>query len=382
MIKILVTGDLCPIGRIEKLAEEKKYAEVFRDFQPYLLESDLNIANLECPLTHSNQKIQKVGPHLKGKTDCWSLISAGKFDLLTLANNHIMDYGEQGLMETLKEGPPLNIATVGAGRNIDQASIPYFREIQNVKVAILNFCESEFSIADENKPGANPLNPVQNYYAIKAASEQSDIVMVIIHGGHEGYALPSPRMVETYRFFADAGADVVIGHHSHCFSGHERYKDKLIFYGLGNFLFDGDEDPETGWYEGFAVQLVIENKNIHYQIIPYSQCKESAGLTIMDETQKGLFFNRLNNLNNIISDDHLLKKEWKNYIQSQTNNYLMRFEFFSNRIYRSLRYRNILPRMISKKRGLRLLNTIRCESHRDLSIASFQKLIESQPEQI
>ena len=88
-------------------------------------------------------------------------------------------------------------------------------------LAIINCCEHEFSIADDDSAGANPLNPIQQYYKIKEARLNADYVLVIVHGGHEMYQLPSLRMVDTYRFFIDAGADAVVNHHQHCFSGYE-----------------------------------------------------------------------------------------------------------------------------------------------------------------
>ena len=84
----------------------------------------------------------------------------------------------------------------------------------------------------------NPLLPIQQFYKIQEAKENADYVLVIVHGGIEHYQLPTSRMIETYRFFIDAGADAVVNHHQHCYSGYERYKSKPIIYGLGNLLFD------------------------------------------------------------------------------------------------------------------------------------------------
>ena len=129
-------------------------------------------------------------------------------------------------------------STVGAGDNLQQASKPLYIKIKNKTIAILNFAEQEFSVAGKNTAGANPLNIIDNYHSIQDAKQQADILLVIVHGGHEGYPLPSPRMVQTYRFFAEIGASVVVGHHTHCASGFEVYHGVPIFYSLGNFIFD------------------------------------------------------------------------------------------------------------------------------------------------
>ena len=104
----------------------------------------------------------------------------------------------------------------------------------DVNIAVLNFAENEWSTASSDKPGANPINPISNFNSINITKESVDIVIVITHGGHEMYRLPSPRMKELYRFYIDAGADIVINHHTHCTSGYEKYNGKFIFYSIGN----------------------------------------------------------------------------------------------------------------------------------------------------
>ena len=93
-----------------------------------------------------------------------------------------------------------------------------------MKIAILNFCENEWSIAEDDSPGANPMDIIDNTNHIREAKASHDKVIVIVHGGHEYYNLPSPRMQKQYRFYADQDADIVVGHNTHCISGSEMYK--------------------------------------------------------------------------------------------------------------------------------------------------------------
>ena len=130
-----------------------------------------------------------------------------------------------------------------------------YKEIGDKKLAVINCCEHEFSIATETTAGSNPLNPISQYYAIKEAKEKADYVLVIVHGGHEHYQLPSTRMQETYRFFIDVGADAVVNHHQHCYSGYEYYNGKPIMYGLGNFCFDEGLKKTKQWHEGYIVEI-------------------------------------------------------------------------------------------------------------------------------
>lgn len=188
-----------------------------------------------------------------------------------------------------------------------EASRILYKDIKGVKFAIINCCEHEFSIATDKKGGSNPLNPIQQYYAIQEAKKQADKIIVIVHGGHELYQLPSLRMKETYRFFVDAGADAVINHHQHCYSGYEVYEGKPIFYGLGNFCFDWKGKRNSIWNYGYMVKLSFNNDNIEYEVIPYCQGNEKPGLEVL--TNKEEFLISISELNKVIANDVQLKEK-------------------------------------------------------------------------
>lgn len=92
-------------------------------------------------------------------------------------------------------------------------------------------------------------------------------------------------MQETYRFFIDTGADAVVNHHQHCYSGYEIYHDKPICYGLGNFCFDEDGRRECFWNEGYLVKLDFVNENIDFELIPYTQCNETASVILVQDNK-------------------------------------------------------------------------------------------------
>jgi poly-gamma-glutamate capsule biosynthesis protein CapA/YwtB (metallophosphatase superfamily) len=202
-INIIVTGDFYGGNRIEKLIKEEKYADLYNDFITNIQNAEIAIANLESTLTNCNKPIVKTGPALKSSPNTIYALKHAGFNLLTLANNHIMDYGEKGLADTIQLCRKNNISTIGAGSNLNEASKFFYQEVKGIKLAFLNFTENEWSTTNGKEPGANPLNPIINHYAIKIAKEKADFVFVIVHGGHEMYELPSPRMKETYRFFID-----------------------------------------------------------------------------------------------------------------------------------------------------------------------------------
>ncbi|MBQ9230186.1 MAG: CapA family protein [Prevotella sp.] len=190
------------------------------------------------------------------------------------------------------------IDTVGGGLSLNEASLILYKNVAGKKLAVINCCEHEFSIATESTAGSNPLNPIQQFYAIQTARQHADYVVVIVHGGHERFQLPSPRMQETYRFFIDAGADAVVNHHQHCYSGYEYYQGKPIFYGLGNFCFDTDMPCENSWYEGYIVELNFTNREkIEHRIIPYTQCMGNCKINILPESY---YDRRISELNSIL----------------------------------------------------------------------------------
>src|SRR5690606_16683331 len=115
---------------------------------------------------------------------------------------------------------------------------------------------------------------IDNVRQIKREKQISDKVIVIVHGGHEYYNLPSPRMVKQYRFYAENGADLVVGHHTHCISGHETYNGVPIFYSLGNFLFTKPSRHQS-WYNGLVLEIFVDKfQDIDVKIHPVRQRKD------------------------------------------------------------------------------------------------------------
>ena len=123
-ISICITGDLCPINRIESLSLKGDHDKIFNDFISVLRGNDLNITDLECPLTTSESGRKKTGPHQKAHPDSIKVLKYAEIGLATLANNHIMDYGIEGLSDTLKLCQLHNIPTTGVGKTIREAAEP------------------------------------------------------------------------------------------------------------------------------------------------------------------------------------------------------------------------------------------------------------------
>ena len=364
-VKIVFTGDFFPGHRINELIQAGRYNCIFNDFLPVLTESDLSVTNLESVLSNATTVINKTGPAIKALPKAIEALVFASFKLLTLANNHIMDFGKYGLSDTLALCKSHGIDVVGAGLNLKEASKIYIKKVKNKKFAYINIAENEFSTTHGKEPGANPLNPIANYYSIRQAVAEADFIFVIVHGGHEMYPLPSPRMKETYRFFADVGASAVIGHHTHCYSGYEIYNNVPIFYSLGNFIFDHPFHRYSTWNEGYAVEFII-GESLEFNLVPYTQCNEIPGLSLMTGNEKKTFEANLDRLNRIIRDDQMIENEFNAYCKKVAKLYAAFLEPHSSRYIHALQNRRFLPSLLSRRKMLLYQNLIRCETHRDV----------------
>ena len=361
---ILIAGDYCPRKRVATLLEKKEFETVLGDVKRIATTTDYSIINLECPvLEHDARPIEKCGPNLHCNSQGIKALKWAGFDCVTLANNHFYDFGSEGVHDTIDTCNSQAIDYVGGGVNIDDASKTLYKDKAGFKFAIINCCEHEFSIANRNKAGSNPLNIVRQYNSIQEARQIADHVIVIVHGGIELFWLPSSRMIETYRFFIDAGADAVVNHHQHCFSGYEIYKEKPIFYGLGNFCFDGIGSGER-WTSGFMVKLHLEKeKCITYELIPYRQCDEQVGVHLLEGKEKAFFFKQVEYLNDIISDDSRRENSYIKWCDENKDMYKSALNPLYNGLTKKIFDGPIGKKLISKAKWLHTKNYIVNESH-------------------
>ncbi len=377
--KVLITGDFYGGVSINGCRTDKQIR--LNDFLPFIQASNLAITNLESPILDSDnikltEKIPKTGPHISSEPNVVPMLKEIGFNLVTLANNHIMDFGVIGLGNTIKALKNYSIDYIGAGLSREERRKAYFFEHSGNRVAILNFCENEWSTSNNEQAGANPLDMLANYQDISFQKEISDIVIVILHGGNEFYNLPSPKFRDTCRLFIQYGADYVFCHHTHTFSGYEHYRDGQIFYGLGNFYFPKNKtNPNDPWYYGFAVQLSFKNRQSHLEIIPYYQNSNKGGVRLLTSEESEDFFLKIKGLNEVIANDNQIVKMFEEYSLRVSKQYLSYLQPFGNRYLSALVNRGLLPPFLSKKKQLLLLNLIRCESHHALVVQLLKKNI-------
>jgi poly-gamma-glutamate capsule biosynthesis protein CapA/YwtB (metallophosphatase superfamily) len=236
---LAAVGDIMLAGSSSATLRGKGYVFAFAATAHVLRGADIAVGNLEAPLARHG--LEFVGKKFRFKVDpaaAVALRDAG-FSVLTLANNHIMDFGAQGLRETLRHLNDNALLAVGAGENLTAARVPAYLHVKGKTVAFLAYSLTqplEF-FATEVSPGTAPGYSRLFQADIKRAKLLADYVVVSFHWGAELARLPKPYQIAAAHKAIDAGADVVLGHHPHVLQGIERYRGGVILYSLGNFAF-------------------------------------------------------------------------------------------------------------------------------------------------
>lgn len=373
-MKILISGDLVIQNTYDTENLNSNIIGLFNS-------ANFRIVNLEAPVSNSISKIPKTGPHLKSdKNSITQVLKELKIDIVTLANNHILDFSESGLKDTISYCHSLDIKTVGAGKNLEEAAKALYLDTIEGKIAIINIAENEWASASTESAGANPMDIIENIHQIKEAKKNADFVLVIIHGGHEHNPYPSPRMVKQYRFYAECGADAIIGHHTHCISGHELYKGVPIFYSLGNFLFTTPKRHGKSWYTGLVLQLSIrKNKPVHFEIIPVSFREDNFALSILDGKSREHVIHSIKMINEIIKNEEGLYEKWIEFVRKNQKGFILSISPIAgikNIYIRAALYRLKIHRLFLNQKYIReFLNRIRCEAHYDVTRTIFDQLM-------
>lgn len=364
-VSISIVGDFCPVNRVEKSILENDFSE-FEDPRRVLAGKDLVIANVECPLTTFQNKIKKTGPNLRATPQSVELLKFLNINIATLANNHILDFGEPGLSETVKVLNENNIVPFGAGKNLNEASRPFLKNINGTRICIFNVCEKEFNIAGEHTAGANPFDLISLVNDIETFRSESDFMILLYHGGIESYNLPTPEMHRNLTFLAGRGIDVIVCNHQHVFSGCQKSGKCHIFYGLGNFIFDWPSIRKDPWNYGLILNLVIRGNELKsFELIPYEQCNGVAGIRINRDIGERIEKD-LEALNRKMTKDYI-SQEWRRFLSRQKDEILSDL-FVQNRYSRYvLKRAGVLNFLITRQHQRRIYNYLNCISLSELA---------------
>lgn len=373
MFKCIIGADIVPTeSNVNLFANADVETLIGNDIKNLLGSANFTIFNLEVPLTDLSTPIKKCGPNLIAPTKTIAGLKAINPHFFTIANNHILDQGEQGLISTMSLLNKYGIAYAGAGKDLEEAAKPYIIEQDGKKIGIYCCAEHEFTIATENTPGANPFDPLNSLDHIMELKKQCDYVIVLYHGGKEHYRYPSPYLQKVCRKIVDKGADIVVCQHSHCIGCEEKWHEGTIVYGQGNFLFDAD-DSEF-WHTSLLIELEID-KNIKVNYIPL--CKDKNKVRLAEQEVKNRIIQDFDFRSAQIADIKLVEAKYKEFAEKMFTTYI---GTFSGRISKNLLFRiaNKLSRYrlaryffnswYSNETLLAMQNVIECEAHRELLI--------------
>lgn len=223
----------------------------FEAVQPVLAESDLRFGNLELPLTDRGTAARKDYV-FRAPPAVAAGLRYGGFDLLSLANNHVLDYGVEGLLDTITALDRAGIAYTGAGRTPDEAYAPRLLTVKGIRIAVLAYLNvpndsisgwvAQSFAALPGRPGVAWGTPEAVRRDVAAAKAQADLVLVSLHSGFEYTGSVNATQRSLARAAIDAGAALVLGGHPHVLQGVEFYQGVPVIYSLGNFIFDLDDD--------------------------------------------------------------------------------------------------------------------------------------------
>lgn len=302
---ILFAGDFCPRESNSDYVTANAQ-KIVAPIKSVFDNADIRVLQWETAVTEGGCPIVKDGPNLRCKPGCLNFAEALNINVNLLANNHTGDYGAEAVIETLEHHKKVNILTVGAGKNLEDACKVLYLDTPSGRLAIINVAENEFGIATENTAGVAPLDPFENIELIRRTRKEADILIMAVHGGHEHNPFPSPRMVKTYRAFAEAGADIVWNCHTHCMEGTEVFNNVPIIYSPGNFYFPMRTGGTSAWNYGYLSKFYCDSKGCYaYEIIPYVSDFES--IRPLNEKEFEQIEKHYHELCDIIQDKKTLK---------------------------------------------------------------------------
>lgn len=367
MFKCIIGADLVPTdSNIDLFANADVETLIGEDIKKFLESADFTIFNLEVPLTDFSTPIKKCGPNLIAPTKTIAGLKAINPNFFTLANNHILDQGEQGLKSTIALLDEHGIAFAGAGKDEEEAAKPYIFEQDGKKIGIYCCAEHEFTIATESTSGANPFDPLNSLDHVMELKRQCDYVIVLYHGGKEHYRYPSPYLQKVCRKLVDKGADIVVCQHSHCIGCEEKWHEGTIVYGQGNFLFD-DGDNEF-WNTSLLIELKLDNK-LEVSYIPI--CKNSNCVRLASETEANSIMAQFYKRSKEILSKGFIQENYSKFAKSMSLGYYYKIagktsSFLPIKIINKLSNYLFLKWIYGSKEKTMIENCLECEAHREL----------------
>ncbi len=310
-VNLCVTGDWAPIRAFQNIIEDTPDA-IYGDLLPLIQSADLSIANLEAPLSDSGAPVTKSGAVFKGERKHVRGLAAVPFDVVTLANNHMFDYGLSAFKESLDVLEQNHIKYTGAGMSEKDAGSPLVIEIKGLKIGIVNFSEGEDLTAAAGGPGVMGWNLSAVTRTVRSLKSKVDFILVISHCGIEYIPFPPPYVSDAFKQIVESGADLVIGHHPHVPQGISFHNNIPICYSLGNFVFYQETDLKFRKL-GYMVTVGLKkNSLVSLELIPYKI--HPKGLSLLNGLESEDFFEKFKYISQPLSDPKQFEDTWNSFL--------------------------------------------------------------------
>ncbi len=346
-------GDIMFDWQIRNNMEQYGTSHPFKSIPENLLKNGILIGNLETTISDNNLKPIKY-KHDKIISRVYALDSLKNmgFRMVSIANNHIYDYGEKGLADTINNLENKKIAYVGAGKNRKEAFNVKEIEIDNIKAGVLArtfTCEAANSGFRDDEPQAAELNRNRLLEYIKSIRDNYNLLVILLHFGYEYCEYPMYEDVLFCRKLIDTGADIIVGHHPHVVQGIEKYKNGIIAYSLGNFLFDTSDTDNIRVRESFILNIKIKadtnKRDISYSIFP-TEIANNGQVLLLEGERKKILLDRVSELSLKLGE-----KEYKEFSTKENTRIMykirkeeiIRYLKKGNLIYLGKKVRNIKP---------------------------------------
>jgi len=347
-----ICGDWAPINNTFQLKRSEKIS-VFGELEKYFKDSDFNIVNIECVIGNKGDKIVKAGLHLKCEKEKLNILKNAPFHLACLANNHVRDYSDEGLINTILLLRKAGLNVIGAGKNKLCSQTPFKLQNDYLKLAIINAAEGESALPINNGAGVASFDILRIASQIKKLKKESFFVIGIFHVGREYIPVPPPYIYEYFHFLADSGIDMIVGHHPHVVQGIEIYNNVPIFYSIGNFLFFQKQKNPFNHF-GVILRCCFSGKKLHeIKMIPFKIHKQN--IEYLNKIDRKDFFNHIKILSVHLNNDDV--SEFWNYY---CNLYDVEDILLSKKLKKAKR----------KEYYARIINRIETPAHRNLILSS------------
>ena len=260
---LLFVGDIMLSRHIGELSEVHGPDFPFVLIATTTKAADITFANLENPVSSRGKNVGSIYSFRASPRVLSGLKQAG-FDVVSLANNHIWDYSEEAFLDTLTHLSEHKINFIGVGKNYDEAHQPVIISKNGVRVAY--FAYTDLTLPFLIKPNSAPAVAFPDLAVIKRSigeiisEKRADIIVISFHWGNEYETVPEENQTSFAHSIIDAGAHIVVGHHPHVVQPIERYKNGVIAYSLGNFIFDQNFSPDTG--RGLMLKIEVNREGI------------------------------------------------------------------------------------------------------------------------